>query len=214
MGGSAGANLTAGMQLLGTDPLWSGLSSGLGFSSSDAESNGVGGYLRLPGFGPWALASERYLCCRDDDSRLLLIWAAQSRSTSSAANKLYLLSRKVLERCSKICGEGSQLLLPPCSPVDAWAPVSPLLWEDGPLLSREVPACHSLAGAATNKPSYPFLMLPVLRKPGNGTFLQGSTGGCLSPGNARLPALRLCPPCPPPVWWESCDSLCPKELLV
>lgn len=187
--------------MLGTDPLWRGLSSGLGFSSSDAESNGVGAYLWLPGFGPWALGSERYPCCRDDDSRLLFIWAGQSRST---AKKLYLLSRKVLERCSKICGEGSQLLLPPCSPVDAWAPVSPLLWEDGPLLSREVPACHSLAGAATNKSSCPFLMLPVLCKPSNSTFLQGSTGGCCP--------LEM-PPCQPCVCAHPVHPLCGGNLV-
>lgn len=65
-----------------------------------------------------------------------------------------------------------------CSPVDTQAPVSPFPWEDGPLLSREVPGCCSLAGAATMKSSCPFLMLPVLCRPSGGTFLQGFTGGC------------------------------------
>jgi len=127
---------------------------------------------------------------------------------------LHVLSRKLLERCSKSCGEGSLLLLPSHSPAHAWAPVSPLPWAHGRLLSRLVPGCLSLSGAATIKPSCPFLVLPVLRKPSDDTFLQGSTDGCcpleMPPPQTFCPS----PPCPPHAWWESCDGLCPEELLV
>lgn len=47
MGGSTGANLAVSTWLMDTDPLWSSPSSGSGFSSLDAESNGVGVYIPL-----------------------------------------------------------------------------------------------------------------------------------------------------------------------
>lgn len=66
---------------------------------------------------------------------------------------------------------------------------------------RQELGCHSTAGAAVMKTS-----CPSLCKPNNGTFLQGSTGGCCSP-----PALCPFPPCPPHMWCGSCDNLCSKS---
>lgn len=71
MGGSAGANLTAGVWSLATRSLRSSLGSGLGFSSSDVESSGMGVHFCLSGFGHWAWASQKYPCCRGNKSHLL-----------------------------------------------------------------------------------------------------------------------------------------------
>lgn len=83
-------------------------------------------YLWLPSFGPWVWVNEKFPCCRDNELSPVQL-AGQSRSTRSMANKLHVLSRKVLESCSKGCGERRLLLLPSCSPVDTQAPISSLL---------------------------------------------------------------------------------------
>lgn len=173
MGGSAGANLITSVQSLGSDPLEAARDKDCDFQARMQRAMGWVHYFWVSGFGRWTWVNERYPCCRDSGNCLLFIWAGQSRSIRSMADELYVLSRKLFERCNKSCGEGSLLLLPSCSQVDSWES-----WEDGLLLSREVPGCCSLAAAATVKAACPFLMLPVLHKPSNDIFLQGSTGGC------------------------------------
>lgn len=93
-------------------------------------------------------------------------------------SKNLFASRKLSERCSKSSREGSMLLVSSCSQTSAQAPASQLQWEDGPVLSQEVPGWHFLAKAANIKPSCPFLVLPLLIRSRGGTFLQGLTSGC------------------------------------
>lgn len=54
LGGSPGANLTPSRRSLATRSLWRSLGSGLGFSSLDVESSGMGVHFWLAGFGHWA----------------------------------------------------------------------------------------------------------------------------------------------------------------
>lgn len=192
VGGRAGANLTADVRLLGIDLLWSGPSWGSGFSSSDAESNGVGVYLQLPGFGPWAWAHERYPCCGNSGNCPLLLWAGRSRSM---ANQLYVLSRKLLERCY---GEGSLLLLLPswhpgsCFPIPmgrwslalqggAWLLL--LSWGCNYEVLLPLPhAACALQAQWWHLPSGIYWWLP-------------------SPGSTQPLTLCLPPPCPPHEHW-------------